>query len=85
MKTKLTLSISAEKVERIKAYSVLHQRSVSQLFEEFVEGVVEPDKATHQGRSRTYLVDLLDGILDCKITEEMLDNDPRLARIMGRR
>jgi len=85
MKTKLTLSISEEKVWRIKAYSARHKKSVSQLVEEFIEGITKPIKDKRSGKQKTFLVDQLDGILTGKFSEEDLENDPRLARIMGKR
>ncbi len=39
MKTKLTLSISAKRIRRIKAYGLRHRKSVSQLVEEFIDSL----------------------------------------------
>ena len=81
MKTKLTLSISRDRVRKIKAFSKKRKKSVSEFFEEVIDGI-EKDKVVARGE-RKYLVDELEGLLTGKFTKKELDADPRLARIMG--
>jgi hypothetical protein len=78
MKTKLTLSISKDRVRRAKAYSAKRKKSVSQLFEEWVDSL-EP-----KGQEKPAAISRLSkykGILTGKITQKDLDEDPRLAQI----
>jgi hypothetical protein len=86
MKTKLTLSVSKARVRRVKAYSAKRKKSVSQLFEEFVDALEEApvEPGTGKKAKRKYLVDQFAGMLTGKFTDEDYKKDPRLARIMGR-
>lgn len=82
MKTKLTLSISPARVRRVKSYSIRQRKSISQLFEEFIDSLTEntpPRPGAH--RKRKYKLDEFTGILTGKITQADLDADPRLAHI----
>ena len=82
MKTKLTLSISRTRIRRVKAYSLRHRKSVSQLFEEMIDAL---ENETSQRAKKVYAIDKLAGIVKRKFTEKELDGDPRLANVMGRR
>lgn len=84
MKTKLTLSISKERVRKVKAFAGRRKTSVSEFFEQVIDALGEDPK---HGRpaSGEYRVDALDGILTGKFTKKDLENDPRLAHIMGER
>jgi hypothetical protein len=81
MKTKLTLSISKAHVRRVKAYSLRHRRSVSQLFEELIDAL---DVEITTKERKNYAVDKLDGLLTGKFSPEDLAQDTRLSRIMGK-
>ena len=80
MKTKLTLSISKDRVRRAKAYSARRKKSVSQLVEEFFAGLDE-DGTKNKPVKKKYMIDRFAGILTGKITQKDLDEDPRLAHI----
>lgn len=84
MKTKLTLSVSKTRVRRVKAISAKRKKSVSQLFEEFVDSLEDAPAGKARPAKRKYLVDQFTGMLTGKFTEEDYEKDPRLARIMGR-
>lgn len=84
MKTKLTLSVSKTRVRRVKAISAKRKKSVSQLFEEFVDSLEDAPAGQAGPAKRKYLVDEFTGMLTGKFTEEDYKKDPRLARIMGR-
>ena len=82
MKTKLTLSISAARVRRVKSYSLRRKKSVSKLFEEFIDGLdVKQAKSAKDKPRKKYKLDEFTGILTGKITQADLDADPRLAHI----
>lgn len=82
MKTKLTLSISGDRVRKIKSYSSRRKKSVSQFFEEVIDGLGDIQET--KGK-KVRSIDLLDGLLTDKFTKENLKNDARLARILGQR
>jgi hypothetical protein len=83
MKTKLTLSVTKARVRRVKSYSAKRKKSVSQLFEEFIDSL-DKEKAAKPKRSparKKYAIDEFAGMLTDKITQEELDADARLAHI----
>jgi len=83
MKTKLTLSISRDRVRKIKAFSSKRKKSVSEFFEEVIDGL---DHGIGRKKAdRIYSVDQLEGLLTGKFSKKDLANDPRLAHIMGKR
>jgi hypothetical protein len=83
MKSKLTLSISPARVRRVKSYSLRRKKSVSQIIEEFIDGL-EPAKGGAKRSAKPkkkYLIERYAGMLTGRITQEDLDRDPRLAHI----
>lgn len=84
MKTKLTLSVTKARVRRVKSYSAKRKKSVSQLFEEFIDSL-DPDKVARKESSsakKKYAIDEFAGSLTDKIALKDLNADPRLAHIL---
>ena len=81
MKTKLTLSISAKRIRRIKAYGLRHRKSVSQLVEEFIDSLEKGAQGPDAMGREVHAMDRFAGMLTGKITEADLKADPRLAHI----
>jgi len=84
MKSKLTLSISKDRVRKVKAYAGRRKTSVSEFFEQVIDALGEASSGAPE-RPKSYRVDELDGLLTGKFTKKDLDKDPRLAHILGRR
>ena len=83
MKTKLTLSISRDRVRKIKVFAGKRKKSVSGFFEEVIDALAS-DPAAIQDK-RAYRVDELDCLLTGEFSKRDLAKDPRLAHIMGER
>ena len=79
MKSKLTLSISKDRIRRAKAYGAKRKKSVSQLFEEWVDSLGPP--AQEKPKKLVSRLSKYKGILTGKITQKDMDKDPRLAHI----
>jgi len=83
MKSKLTLSISKDRVRKVKAFAGRRKTSVSEFFEQVIDALGETSSGAPE-RPKSYRVDELDGLLTGKFTKKDLDKDPRLAHILGR-
>jgi hypothetical protein len=79
MKVKLTLTMDAKRVAKLRALSRSRRMSVAALVEDLT------DRALNETDGDMDWVEGLKGALTGKVTEADLAKDPRLAKIMGRR
>jgi uncharacterized protein YdaU (DUF1376 family) len=84
MKTKLTLSISKDRVRRAKAYSAKRKKSVSQLVEEFFASLDEGETKKKPAK-KEYMIDRFAGMLTGKLTDPDLEEKARLEQVFRKR
>ncbi|HRO99097.1 MAG TPA: DUF6364 family protein [Flavobacteriales bacterium] len=78
MKVKLTLTMDAKRVAKLRAMSRRRRMTVAALVEDLT------DRALSEGGDELDWVEGLKGAITGKITKADLEKDPRLAKIMGR-
>ena len=78
MKVKLTLTMDAKRVAKLRALSRRRRMTVAALVEDLT------DRALSEGVDDMDWVEGLKGAITGKITKADLEKDPRLAKIMGR-
>lgn len=85
MKTKLTLSITKDRVRRAKAISVRRKKSVSQLFEEFIDSLESPSLPKGKDSKKKYMIDRFAGTLTGKLSDPDLEEKARLEQVFRKR
>ena len=83
MKTKLTLSIDRKRIQRVRSISRRRKTSISAVVEQMIDRL-QREGAPVPGKPKVLAADLLKGLMKRSFTKEELDEDPRLARIMGK-
>lgn len=79
MKTRITLTMDAKRVEKLRRWSRKRRISVAALVEDLTDALGEAQK-----EADVDWVEGLKGALTGRITKKDLDQDPRLAKILSK-